>query len=69
MSTQTTKHPNRPWETPAADLVEEVEWLLSFGIHPDQIAQAIGKKTASIERALYRQGRADLVTKLQGRAA
>lgn len=43
-----------------ADLVEEVEWLLSFGMHPERVASALGCQMKSLERALLRQSRSDL---------
>jgi hypothetical protein len=45
--------------TQAAD-IEEVEFLSSFGLNADDIAQRIGKRPEALARSLYRAGRVDL---------
>ncbi len=48
----------------SADLVEEVDWLTSFGMDPDRIAQALGMRRKSVERAMPRAGHLDLAQKI-----
>lgn len=44
----------------SADVVEEVEFLLSCGVSAFRIAAQLGMKPGSVERALHRAGRPDL---------
>lgn len=41
---------------PSKDLLEEVEWQLSFGMHPLYISQAMNKSVEAICKAAYRAG-------------
>lgn len=47
-------------ETTRAALVEDVEWLASFGTCFVEIARRLGKAPGALERALHRAGRPDL---------
>lgn len=42
------------------DLIEDVEWLASNGIPPDQWPERLGTTTTALARRLYRYGRPDL---------
>lgn len=46
----------------AADVAEEVEWLLGGGMSPVYICSALGKSPGAIYKALWRAGRNDLMT-------
>ena len=51
--------------TPAvAALVEDVEWLLSTGEHPDRIATRLGMTRHALTQAMRRAGRRDLANPL-----
>jgi len=43
-----------------AGLVEDVEFLRAAGCAPSEIAGRLGRTAASMEKLLYRHGRADL---------
>ena len=43
-----------------AELIEDVEWLLSWRIWPPEIAERLGLSVKSLERALARAKRHDL---------
>lgn len=38
----------------AAEITEEVEWLLDNGVHPLMICQQMGRSLSSVERAARR---------------
>ena len=47
-------------------LIEDVEWLLSFGTSPCVIAHRLGyQRPESLERHLYRIGRKDLAEQIR----
>lgn len=52
-----------------AAVVEEVEWLLSFGMHRERVAEALGMTFEALDRALSRHGRDDLAARLRERVA
>ena len=61
---------NRPASTipitPAmAAVIEDIEWLVAQRTRMSMAAQRVGKKPFALERALYRVGRGDLVTRLK----
>ncbi len=37
--------------------LEDADWLLSFGIHPAEVAARVGLKIDSLSRMYYRAGR------------
>ena len=43
-----------------AAMIEDVEWLLSDGVDPEQVAARVGSNVQAIARRLYRAGRHDL---------
>lgn len=53
--------------TPRYVVLEEVEWLTSFGVHPLRIAEQLGIKPAGIARSLHRSGRGDLASRFDPR--
>lgn len=44
------------------ELVEEVDWLISAGMHPQYVADTLGKSLAAIAIACRRADRKDLAT-------
>lgn len=48
-----------------ADLVEDVEWMLSWRTHPQEIAHRLGVTPGALERRLIRYGRRDLAQKIR----
>lgn len=67
-------HPG-PWRTPAEQgkrrqvHADDVEWLLDAGGTWESIAARLTVERKSIDKALRRQGRHDLITRLTGRTA
>lgn len=51
-------------EAEAADVAEDVEFLLGSGCRRDEIAQRLGYVPSTLERHLSRHGRSDLVRRL-----
>lgn len=49
----------------AAALIEDVDWLASFGTCWGEIARRLGLSEVALERQLYRYGRNDLVRALK----
>ena len=52
----------------AAALIEDVQWLLTTGEHPDQIVHRTGYRSRnSLHMALHRAGRGDLAAQITTR--
>lgn len=49
----------------ARDVVEEVEWLLGGGVHPDIAARQLNTNRAALARRLTRYGRHDLAKRFE----
>jgi len=47
---------------PAAELVEEVDWLLGGGMSPHEVCTALGRTPGAIYKAAWRSGRSDLAS-------
>jgi len=47
-----------------ADVVEEVEWLMSFGFKGEYICDRLGRAESVLHRSLHRAGRLDLWHKM-----
>lgn len=45
---------------PADELIAEVIWLADGGMHPEHIAEALGRSLTGIERILRNHGHTDL---------
>jgi hypothetical protein len=45
---------------PAAELIEEVDWLLGGGMSPHEICKALSRTPGAINKAAWRTGRNDL---------
>lgn len=60
MSTATYGLSRQVWISKAAAIIEDVEWLASWGVSFEEIARRVGKAPEALERALYRWGRPDL---------
>lgn len=43
-----------------AEVIAEVDWLLQGNVHPELIAQTLGRSMVSLESAARRLGRNDL---------
>ncbi|UOQ58582.1 hypothetical protein MUN78_07090 [Leucobacter allii] len=43
-----------------SEFVAEVEWLSSYGMHPEMIARQLGTNLVAAQRRLYRADRRDL---------
>lgn len=46
--------------TRTAAVVEDAEWLLSWGVHPVEVARRVGTTVGALCARLRRAGRADL---------
>ena len=44
----------------SAELMIEVEWLLSYNIHPEQVAAQVGRSPEAIGGAARRQGHREI---------
>ena len=47
---------------PAAELVEEVDWLLGGGMSPHEVCAALARTPGAIYKAAWRSGRSDLAS-------
>ncbi|MDF2920514.1 MAG: hypothetical protein K0S70_4732 [Microbacterium sp.] len=50
------------------EVVEELEWLLRCGVHPDQIAKQLGKEREALGKTAERYDRPDLAINIRPRA-
>lgn len=49
-----------------AELVAEAEWLLSFGMSPERVAEQLDRDVTAIAKAAYRAGRNDIGALFEG---
>ena len=45
---------------PPAEIMEDIDWLLAQGIHPELVLDQLGRTAGGVERAARRLGRLDL---------
>ncbi|MDF2991874.1 MAG: hypothetical protein K0S37_2388 [Microbacterium sp.] len=49
------------------EIVEELEWLLRCGVHPEQIAKQLGKERTALGKTAERYNRPDLAINIRPR--